>query len=109
MSTLISVLIIVTCILLVLVVLIQNPKGGGLAAEFSSSNQFMGVRKTADFLEKTTWTLAIALLVLSFVSSATIGIGTVDNQETELQEKIDNLPVDNAPSFPTNIPKPNNQ
>ncbi len=70
MGTIISALIILVCILLILVVLVQNSKGGGLASSFSSSNQVMGVRKTADFLEKATWTLAIALLVLSLVSTA---------------------------------------
>ena len=64
----ISVLILIVCVLLILVVLVQNSKGGGLASNFSSSNQIMGVRKTADFLEKATWTLAVALLVLSLVS-----------------------------------------
>ncbi|HIA11291.1 MAG TPA: preprotein translocase subunit SecG, partial [Flavobacteriales bacterium] len=54
MGSFIVVLILITCFLLVAIVLIQNPKGGGLSAEFSSSNQFMGVRKTADFLEKAT-------------------------------------------------------
>lgn len=62
------VLIIIVSILLGIVVLLQNSKGGGLASEFSSSNQIMGVRRTADFLEKTTWTLAIILVVLSFVT-----------------------------------------
>jgi preprotein translocase subunit SecG len=70
MATLISIAIIIVCILLILIVLVQNSKGGGLASSFSSSNQVMGVRKTADFLEKATWTLAIALLVLSIVSTA---------------------------------------
>ena len=70
MSTIISVLIILVCIFLILIVLVQNSKGGGLASSFSSSNQVMGVRKTADFLEKATWTLAIALLSLSLISAA---------------------------------------
>ena len=70
MGTLISILIIIVCLLLILVVLVQNSKGGGLASSFASSNQVMGVRKTGDFLEKATWTLAIALLVLSLVSTA---------------------------------------
>ena len=65
---LVSVLILITCVLLSLIVLVQNSKGGGLASNFASSNQFMGVRKTADFLEKTTWTLAIILLLLSLFS-----------------------------------------
>ena len=50
------VLIFIICILLIIVVLIQNSKGGGLASGFTGS-QIMGVRKTADFLEKATWTL----------------------------------------------------
>ncbi len=70
MGAVISILIIIVCLLLILVVLVQNSKGGGLASSFASSNQVMGVRKTADFLEKATWTLAIALLVLSLVSTA---------------------------------------
>ena len=69
MGTIISILIIIVSILLILVVLIQNSKGGGLASNFASSNQVMGVRKTADFLEKTTWTLAISLLVLSLATT----------------------------------------
>lgn len=64
----ISVLILITCILIGLIVLVQNSKGGGLASNFASSNQIMGVRKTADFLEKATWTLAVVLLFLSLVS-----------------------------------------
>jgi preprotein translocase subunit SecG len=70
MGTIISVLIILVCVLLILIVLVQNSKGGGLASSFSSSNQVMGVRKTADFLEKATWSLAIALLALSLISAA---------------------------------------
>lgn len=71
----ITVLIIIASVLLSLIVLIQKSKGGGLAANFSSSNQIMGVRKTTDFLEKATWTLAIALAVFCIVSSAAIPKG----------------------------------
>ena len=60
MYTAISVLIFIICVLLILIVLVQNSKGGGLASSFASSNQIMGVRKTTDFLEKATWTLAEA-------------------------------------------------
>lgn len=89
--TLISVLIIVGCILMVLVVLVQNSKGGGLASNFASSNQFMGVRKTADFLEKSTWTLAIALVVLSLLSTMFIDKGVSEGapQKSEVQKQID--------------------
>lgn len=88
---LISVLILITCILLVLVVLVQNSKGGGLASNFSSSNQYMGVRKTADFLEKSTWTLAVVLLFLSLFSIFVIpkNQGDAVTQESEIQRQID--------------------
>ncbi|MEZ5197594.1 MAG: preprotein translocase subunit SecG [Bacteroidales bacterium] len=93
-------LIILACVLLTLIVLVQSSKGGGLASNFSSSNQFMGVRKTADFLEKSTWTLAIALLVLSLFSIFIIPRGgTIQTENTEIQEMINDLPapVDFAP------------
>jgi len=68
MYVFISVLIFIICVLLILAVLVQDSKGGGLASNFSASNQVMGVRKTADFLEKTTWTLVIALVAFSLFS-----------------------------------------
>ena len=87
---LISVLVLITCVLLVLVVLVQNSKGGGLASNFSSSNQIMGVRKTADFLEKTTWTLAVVLLLLSLFSIFVIPRqGNTTVTDTELRQQID--------------------
>ena len=66
MFTLLVVLIILASIALAFVVLIQNSKGGGLASNFASSNQVMGVRKTADVLEKTTWGLAAGIMILCF-------------------------------------------
>jgi preprotein translocase subunit SecG len=67
MLTLIIILIILACFVLGFFVLIQNSKGGGLASNFAGSNQIMGVRKTADFLEKATWTLAGAIMLLCLV------------------------------------------
>ena len=64
MYLLFIVLIVIVSVLMCGIVLIQNSKGGGLASSFASSNQIMGVRKTTDFLEKATWTLAIAIAVL---------------------------------------------
>ncbi len=58
------ILIIIASIALGFVVLIQDSKGGGLASNFAGSNQIMGVRKTTDLIEKVTWGLAIAILVL---------------------------------------------
>ncbi|MBI9033158.1 MAG: preprotein translocase subunit SecG [Bacteroidales bacterium] len=98
----ISILILLTALLLMLVVLVQNSKGGGLASNFAGSNQYMGVRKTADFLEKATWTLAIVLLVLSLSTVFVIPRNqSTNNQDTELRsvigEEADRVPVDYIP------------
>lgn len=100
MSSFLIIIALIICVLLVLVVLIQNPKGGGLASNFASSNQIMGVKKTTDFLEKATWTLAIALLVVCLAVNV-IGpdTATVTNPEDEeLQELIDNSANQQSPS-----------
>lgn len=68
MYTLLVVLIVFLAILMCLIVLIQESKGGGLASSFSSSNQIMGVRKTTDLIEKITWGLAAGIVVLSVLS-----------------------------------------
>lgn len=73
MYTLIIVLLIIVAILTCGIVLIQESKGGGLASGFSSSNQVLGVRKTTDFLEKATWTLAAVMVVLCIASAAFAG------------------------------------
>ena len=65
MYTLFVGLIVLASILMVVIVVIQESKGGGLASNFSSSNAIMGVRKTTDVIEKTTWGLAIFMVVLS--------------------------------------------
>ncbi len=64
-----SILILLASLLMIGVVLIQKSKGGGLASNFSGANQVMGVRKSTDFIEKTTWSLAIFIVVCSIVSS----------------------------------------
>ena len=65
MYTLLVILIVVAAVLMIGIVLIQESKGGGLASNFSSYNQIGGVRKTTDFIEKTTWGLAAAMVVIS--------------------------------------------
>ena len=70
--TFVTILIVLAAVLMILIVLVQNSKGGGLASGFASSNQIMGVRKTTDFLEKATWTLAATIVILSIVSAAFI-------------------------------------
>ena len=64
-----AILIVIASILLIGVILIQKSKGGGLAANVNSYNQFMGVRKTTDFVEKATWGLSIFICVLSIASA----------------------------------------
>ena len=68
MYTLIIVLTVVISILLIIVVLVQKSKGGGLSSSFAGSNQIMGVRRTNDFIEKATWTLAAIIGLLSILS-----------------------------------------
>lgn len=73
------VLITVVCFLLIVVIMVQNPKGGGLSSTFGSSQQIGGVQKTTDFLDKSTWTLGIILIALIMFSSLAFndGDGTV--------------------------------
>ena len=69
MYLLFVILMVIAALLMCFIVLIQNSKGGGLASGFSSSNAIMGVRKTTDFLEKTTWGLAIFMVVMSIATA----------------------------------------
>ncbi|MCL1867647.1 MAG: preprotein translocase subunit SecG [Paludibacter sp.] len=64
-----TILIVILAIILVLAVLVQNSKGGGLASGFQSSNQILGVRKTTDFIEKATWSLVGAIVLFSIVAA----------------------------------------
>lgn len=68
MYTLIIILTVFVSILLIVVVLVQKSKGGGLSSSFAGSNQIMGVRRTNDFIEKATWTLAAIVGLLSIIS-----------------------------------------
>lgn len=98
-------LIIVVCIILALIVLVQNSKGGGLASNFSASNQVMGVRKTTDFLEKATWTLATVLLILAVTASLTIPRDKIDSTRSAMEEQIQSaMDPSQLPAFPTNVP-----
>lgn len=97
----ISVLVLIACVLQVMIVLVQNSKGGGLAANFTSAGQTMGVRKTADFLEKSTWTLAAAILILCVVATATIPRNATE-ERSRIENSIQNAVDPNAiPTLPT--------
>jgi preprotein translocase subunit SecG len=98
------ILVFIVCILLILFVLVQNSKGGGLASSFSSSNQVMGVRRTTDFLEKATWTLAIALVVLSIGATAFLP-HQGEQQKSKIEQQIQSAPQPGAlPNFPQSLP-----
>ena len=104
MYVFISILILIASIPLILIVLIQNSKGGGLASGFSSSNQIMGVRKTTDFLEKATWSLAGAVVVLSIIITAFIP-DAHKSVQSEIQQQVNEAvsidPNTIAPDFGT--------
>ena len=90
MYAFLSILIVIVCGFIILVVLIQNPKGGGLGATFAGvSNNLMGVQRTTDFLEKATWGFAIALLVLSLMTSFFLPGEGVNDPQSALKNKID--------------------
>ena len=92
-----SVLIVLAAILLIAVVLLQNSKGDGMASNFVAGNQAFGVRQTADILEKITWGLVAFILVISVVSSFTMGSrkGQID-----VADKIETLAPEAQPEFP---------
>ena len=99
MYVFISILILICAVLLVLIVLVQNSKGGGLASGFSSSNQVLGVRKTTDFLEKATWTLAGLVIVLCIGLTAFIPRGEAVSTSDVLQNVSTPIVPNAAPDF----------
>jgi preprotein translocase subunit SecG len=102
----ITILILIAALCMILIVLVQNSKGGGLAAGFSSSNQVMGVRKTTDFLEKATWGLAITIIVLSILTAKfTVKRGTMPESQIEVVTPSP-LNPSMAPDVSPNMPIP---
>lgn len=99
------ILAIVVCVFLGLIILIQNPKGGGLSSGFSGSNNIMGVQRTGDFLEKGTWVLAITLMVLALLINVTIPKGGDVDQNRDLQNQINKTAPASAPAtLPLTLP-----
>ena len=96
MYTLLVILIVVAALLMIGIVLIQESKGGGLASNFSTYNQIGGVRKTTDFIEKTTWGLAAAMVVISvlcaYVAPQSAGAGSVMENIEAPATNPNNLP-----------------
>lgn len=102
------VLIVIVAFLLVVVIMVQNPKGGGLSSSFGGggSQQLGGVKKTTDFLDKSTWALAILLLALILLSNMAI-VNSDDNIESKaLDSESDTaIPTDDMPAqdIPLNL------
>ena len=98
MYTLFVILIVVASLMMSGIVLIQESKGGGLASNFSSSNAIMGVRKTTDFVEKATWGLAIAMVVISVASAYVAPSATTD------ESVIEKAATEGNTTNPNNLP-----
>ncbi|MCM1035002.1 MAG: preprotein translocase subunit SecG [Paludibacter sp.] len=93
-----TILIVIAAILLTLLVLVQNSKGGGLAAGFGSGNQVMGVRKTTDFLEKATWTLIAVIILLSiFAVGAHKSSSPIEAGQSAIYEQVQEAAQQTAP------------
>jgi protein translocase SecG subunit len=71
--------------------MVQNPKGGGLSSAFGGGNQIMGARKTSDFLEQTTWILAIVLVILALSSVGVANLSDQDIQNPQEQSTTDDM------------------
>jgi preprotein translocase subunit SecG len=97
MESLITVVIILASILLIAVVYIQNPKGGGLSTDFGGAHQLGGVQKTNDFIDKATWSLAGIIMVLSVVltvmSKTPVPAAPEENQTEQGQGKPGQQPA----------------
>lgn len=98
--TVLTILVLIASVLITLIVLLQNGKGGGLASNFVAGNQTFGVRQTTDILEKITWGLVAFIFVISIVTSFTMSNNA---KEIDLTEKIEiEAP---APEFPAALPE----
>lgn len=106
MLTFILIIVIIASVLLTLVVLVQNPKGG-INANFAAPNQVMGVKRSADFIEKATWVLAATLIILSLLSNFFIPTGSSveSTNDSRIKDEIENV---NVP-MPAQQPVPQQQ
>jgi len=100
MASFIVIFIVLVALLLALAVLVQNPKGGGLAVGFQGATQVGGVQRTADFLERWTWYLGIALFVLCLISARWYTSSSVSEggSEPAATEQTQEQPAEQAPA-----------
>jgi len=97
------ILVIITSVIIAFFILVQNPKGGGLAGNIAGfSTQFMGVKQTTDILEKGTWVMAVLIAMLTIVSPVFISGRSASNAEPNLRPNTTTTQPapGNAPAFP---------
>ena len=94
--------IVFAAVILIILVLAQNSKGGGLASGFASSNQILGVRKTTDFVEKATWGFAAFIVLLCVIVSISLSSGSKE----EAVDSAIKSEVENATSTNPNVAAP---
>lgn len=101
------VLITIVCFLLIIVIMVQNPKGGGLSSSVGGSQMLGGVQKTTDFLDKSTWTLAAILIGLILLSSLSFSGSLSDTNSKIIKESETLAPkaATDAPVKPVGTPK----
>ena len=102
METFLTVVILIICFLLGAVILVQNPKGGGLASGFTGGSQMGGVQRTTDLLEKSTWYLIVALFVTCIFAGIVSIVGAKKNKNLDdfyNQEQTTGLPDASSPGF----------
>jgi preprotein translocase subunit SecG len=100
------VLITIVCFLLIIVIMVQNPKGGGLSSTLGGSQQIGGVQKTTDFLDKSTWTLATILIVLIMMSSLSFSGALSDSDSKIIDQTETAAPKTATPAATTPAPAP---
>ena len=99
MYNLFVIFIVIAALLMIGIVLIQESQGGGLSSNFAASNQIMGVRKTTDFIEKATWGLAAAMVVLSVICAY-----VAPSAGTQDQSVLENIATEQSTTNPNNLP-----
>lgn len=106
MMLLFTILIVITSLLLILIIMVQNPKGGGLGSSFGGggggAQMFGGVKRTTDFLDRATWTLAIVLFALVLVINMTNTTGPVAEEGSKIQDKTESF---ETPAMPQSMPQ----
>lgn len=107
------VFIVLVAILMIIIVLIQESKGGGLSSQFSSANSVLGVRKTTNSIEKLTWGLAAAMVVLSVLCAYVAPQAQADTSvlekaatQTQTTNPTNAQPFDAAQQAPAQTPAP---